>query len=130
MAFKIVSALVVVFSSLSVRASGSVILIRTHENSACYVYSDSVALAWQGEEVGGRDHLNFTPEITSASDLLAVVEAAKAEGMVMIPNGRAEDVPRGGDLAFTANHSMMLLNSASPSARKLQTFLDTNCAGE
>nr|BDT29714.1 hypothetical protein BHI3_31800 [Bacteriovorax sp. HI3] len=100
-------------------------LVRQNSNTACYIYTDSVYFAYQGEEVGGRDGLYFSTDITSVDQLEEDVRQAKATASIVIKNGAAELGYFKGDFIVDAQGTIYFLQS-----EKIKTFMDLNCAGE
>lgn len=100
-------------------------LVRQNSNTACYIYTDSVYFAYQGEEVGGRDHLYFSTDIASADELEEIARQAKETASIVIKNGAAELGRFKGDFILDAQGTIYFLQS-----EKLKTFMDLNCAGE
>ena len=100
-------------------------LVRQNSNTACYIYTDSIYFAYQGEEVGGRDHLYFSTDIASTEELEEAVTQAKESASIVIKNGALELGRFKGDFALDAQGTVYFLQSG-----KLKTFMDLNCAGE
>ncbi|AUN99539.1 hypothetical protein DOM21_03145 [Bacteriovorax stolpii] len=100
-------------------------LVRQNSNTACYIYTDSVYFAYQGEEVGGRDHLYFSTDIASADELEEDVRQAQATASIIIKNGAAELGHFKGDFILDAQGTIYFLQS-----EKLKAFMDLNCTGE